>query len=108
MSSKKEIYTIEFTEDCRNEIIDIYEYISKNLVAKGAAKKLMRKMRDSVNQLAEFPNLYVKIGKTDKLKRDYHRMVINNYVVLYTVDDIQNKVYIAHMYHGKRNWLNLL
>ena len=40
MDSKKEIYEIEFTEDCRDEI---YEYISEKLVAENSAKKLMRK-----------------------------------------------------------------
>ena len=37
MDSKKEIYDIEFTEDCRDEIKEIYKYISENLVAEQAA-----------------------------------------------------------------------
>lgn len=28
MDSKKEIYEIEFTEDCRDEIREVYKYIS--------------------------------------------------------------------------------
>lgn len=32
MDSKKEIYEIEFTEDCREEIDEIYEYISEKYV----------------------------------------------------------------------------
>lgn len=37
MNSKKVIYEIEFTENCREEIKDIYKYISKKLIAKESA-----------------------------------------------------------------------
>ena len=63
MDSKKEIYEIEFTEDCREEIDEIYEYISEKLVAENSAKKLMRKMRNAVMDLSESPNLHMKIKK---------------------------------------------
>lgn len=105
MNSKKEIYEIEFTEDCKYEITEIYEYISKKLVAENSAKKLMRKMRDSVMDLSEFPNLYMKIEKKDGHKREFRRMIIDNFVVLYTVDESNHKVYIAHMYYGRKNYL---
>ena len=105
MDSKKEIYEIEFTEDCRDEINEIYEYISEKLVAENSAKKLMRKMRDAVMDLSETPNLYMKIEKKDRNKREFRRMVIDNFVVLYTVDENSKKVYIANMHYGRRNYL---
>lgn len=105
MDSKKEIYEIEFTEDARDEIRDIYEYISKNLVAEEAAKRLMRKMRQSVMDLAESPKIYMKIEKKDKRKREFRRMVIDNFVVLYTIDENKKNIYISHMYYGRKNYL---
>ena len=38
-------YNLEFTDDCKNEILEIYEYISQNLASTEAAKKLMKKYR---------------------------------------------------------------
>ena len=70
MDSKKEIYEIEFTEDCRDEINEIYEYISEKLVAENSAKKLMRKMIDAVMDLSETPNLYMKIEKRTEIKEN--------------------------------------
>ncbi len=105
MDSKKEIYEIEFTEDARDEIRDIYEYISKNLVAEEAAKRLMRKMRQSVMDLAGSPKIYMKIEKKDKRKREFRRMVIDNFVVLYTIDENKKTIYISHMYYGRKNYL---
>lgn len=105
MDSKKEIYEIEFTEDARDEIREIYEYISKNLVNKEAAKRLMRKMRKTVMDLAESPRLYAKIEKKDRMKREFRRIVVDNYIILYTIDKDKKTVYISHMYYGKRNYL---
>lgn len=105
MDSKKEIYEIEFTEDARDEIREIYKYISENLVAKQAARDLMRKMKKTIMDLAESPKLYMKIEKKDRRKRDFRRIVIDNYIILYTIDEEKKTVYISHMYYGRRNYL---
>ena len=47
-----------------------------------------------------------EIEKIDKPKRQYRRMVINNYVILYTIDEIEKIVYIAHIYCGRRDYLD--
>jgi len=106
MGSDKEIYDVEFTEDCISEMDEIYEYISKKLVANEPAKRLIQKVKKSILLLSESPKLYVKIEKMDKPKREYRRMIIKNYVILYTVDEEEKKVYIAHMYYGGRNYLS--
>lgn len=55
--------------------------------------------------LEKNPKIYVEVDLTDKLKRKYRRMILNNYVVLYAVDEESRKVYVAHMYYEKRNYL---
>ena len=105
MDSKNETFEVEFTEECIEELIEIYEYISINLKENNAAKRLMTEVTDKILYLSELPELYMKIGKTDKLKREYHRMVVKNYIVLYTVDIEKRKVFISHMLYGKRNYL---
>ena len=51
------------------------------------------------------PEMYMKIGKVDKLNREYYRITIKNYVILYNIDFKKKKVYISHMIYGKRNYL---
>ena len=106
MDSKKEPFEIEFTDECIEEMQEIYEYISNNLKEDGAAKRLMRNVTDKILDLSNAPELYMKIGKVDKLKREYHRMVVKNYVVLYTIDFEERKIYISRMIYEKRNYLN--
>ena len=54
-------YNLEFTDDCKNEILEIYEYISQNLASTEAAKKLMKKIKTSIMHLSEEPYLYMRI-----------------------------------------------
>ena len=82
MDFKKEIYEIVFTEDSRNEIKEIYDYISNNFVNEEAAKRLMRKIREKVMMLFQTPKLYKKFEKTKKIKREFRRMIIDNYIIL--------------------------
>lgn len=106
MDSKNEPFEVEFTNECIEEITEIYEYISNNLKEENAAKRLMTEVTDRVLDLADEPELYMKIGKVYKLKREYHRIVVKNYVVLYTIDFEKRKVYISRMIYGKRNYFN--
>ena len=105
MDSKKEEYEIEFTEDFRDEIRETYKYISEKLVEKEIAKRLMQKIRKNIMNLAESPRLYAKIEKKDKRKREFRKIVVDNYIILYTVDENRKIVYIVHMYHVRKNYL---
>ena len=70
MGFKTEIYEIVFTEDSKNEIKEIYDYISNNLVNEEAAKRLMRKIKEKVLNLSKTPKLYKKSKKQRKLKEN--------------------------------------
>ncbi len=106
MDFKNKLFEVEFTDECIEEMIEIYEYISNNLKEDNVAKKLMTEVTSKILDLANAPELYMKIGRVDRLKREYHRMVVKNYVVLYTIDFEKKKVFISHMIYGRRNYFN--
>ncbi len=107
MDFENKLFEVEFTDGCIEEISEIYKYISNNLKENEAAKRLMTEVTDKVLNLANVPELYMKIGKVDKLKRKYRRIVVKNYVILYTIDFEKRKVWISRMIYGKSNYLNL-
>ena len=106
MDFKKEPFEVEFTDECIEEMTEIYEYIANNLKQDNTAKKLIAEVMNRVLELANEPELYMKIGKVDRLRREYHRIVVKNYVILYTIDFEKRKVYISHMIYGRRNYFN--
>ena len=98
-------YIVEFTDDCIEEITGIYEYITYNLKNNFSAQKIIRELLDKILALDHRPKIYIKIHKFDKLKREYRRIVVKNFVALYTIDYSKKKIYISHVFYNKRNYL---
>lgn len=51
------------------------------------------------------PKAHAIIKKYDSLEMEYRRIVINNYVIIYTVDEENHKVYIVNIYYGRSDYL---
>lgn len=98
-------YKVIITPTAYKEIDRIYDYIMEDLYAERAANKLMQKIEQEVKRLKSAQRIHSKISKYDELKRQYRRIVIQNYVILYTIDEENKIVYISHMYYGGRNYL---
>ncbi len=103
-------YKVIITPTAYREINRIYEYISEELYAVGAAKDLMKEVEEEVQKLKYYPKIHIELKKSDELKRNYRKIVIKNYIILYTIDEEENVVFIAHMYYNGRNYIenNLL
>lgn len=99
------LFEVEFTDECIKEMNEIYQYIDDKLKAGNAAKKLMSEVADRILNLSKLPESYMKIGKIDRLKREYHRIIVKNYIILYSIDFKKRKVFISHMIYGRRNYL---
>ncbi len=75
------------------------------MIENNAANRLISKIYKRIFDLRIFPRMYMKIGKIDKINNEYHRMIVNNYIILYTVDDLNKKVFISHIYYKRKNYL---
>lgn len=98
-------YKVIITPTALKEIDKIYSYISKKLYADKAAKKLMKTVDEEIKKLKYFPEIHTELQKISELNKKYRRIVINNFVILYTIDKENKKVYVSHMYYGRTNYL---
>lgn len=99
-------YEVYFTEECIREIRKIYAYIKENLYAEKSADRIMNKVEEFTSNLVYAPRIYAEIDKYKGTKKIYRRIVIYNYVLLYTIDEEKKKVYISHMYYGGSDYIN--
>lgn len=104
MDISKKQSKIVFTNDCKQEMNDIYNYMSNNLYSPKAAKELMNKVETTIQRLKDIPKAYMTIKKYNELEMEYRRIVINNYVIIYTISEEKNSIYIVHMYYGGSNY----
>ena len=99
-------YRVELADEFLDEFEDICDYISNKLKNIDASNRLREKVIYNVLLLENSPRMCTEIEKTDRTERQYRRMVINNYVILYTIDEPEKIVYIAHIYYSGRNYLD--
>lgn len=88
-----------------DEVEKIYFYISRELHEENIAKKVIKNIKDKIQLLQTSPYIYAKLEDKHKLKKVHRKIVIGNYVVIYTVDDTKRQVNIVHIYYKGENYL---
>ena len=99
-------YSVKLTAEFLEEIEEICNYISNKLKNIDASNRLREKVIYNILLLEKSPKMYAEIERIDRTERQYRRMVVNNYVILYTIEEKEKIVFIAHIYYGGRNYLN--
>lgn len=99
-------YNIQLAEEFLKEFDEVCNYISLKLKAPDASNRLREKVMYNVLLLEESPKMHPAIEKINKTERQYRRIVVNNYVILYTIDEKEKTIYIAHIYYGGRNYID--
>ena len=99
-------YKVKLTDQFLDEFEEICDYISNKLKNMDASNRLREKVIYNILLLENFPKMCVEIEKVDRTERNYRRMIVNNYVILYTIDELEKVIYIAHIYYSGRNYLD--
>ncbi|MGN1301704.1 MAG: type II toxin-antitoxin system RelE/ParE family toxin [Clostridia bacterium] len=99
-------YELILTDRAKHDLEDIYEYIAKSLMAEKAAEKLINKFEKNILRLENMPESCSIIEEFEERKKQYRKLIINNYVAIYRIDEENKKVYIIRIVYGGRNYLN--
>lgn len=98
-------YKIRLTKRARNELENIYNYISKTLIAEKVANNLMEKIENEFLILEDMPKAFRVIKKYKHIDFEYRKIVINTYIIIYHIEEENKIVYIDRIIYGKRNYL---
>ncbi len=101
-------YKIIIEKHAQNDIESIYNYISNNLVNKEAAIKLLNKINDKFNSITLFPKSAPLINNNYVKNKNIRKLLIDNYIAFYEVDDINNEIRIIRVMYGMQNYIDIL
>ena len=101
-------YSIEFSKEAKKDLIDIYSYIKYNLQDDNNTNNFIENLKSEINDLKEYPTSHpiIDYGLIRRLK--IRKIIVNDYIVFYIVDDDKDKVQIVRIMYGKQNWLELI
>lgn len=97
-------YNLQFAKPAEKDMEDVFEYIYLTLSAPEAAKNLMHKMENQISCLSDFPYANELCRDDILAENGYRRLVVDNYIVIYSVDEYKKTVFIVRVFYGKRNY----
>ncbi len=101
-------YIVRFAPKAYNDLAQIYQYIAEKLCAEIAADNLLYQIEKSIMRLEDFPFTGSLVLDEPLRKRGYHKLVVDNYIVFYLVDEQEMQVVIMRIMYGARNYNELL
>ena len=99
-------YKIEYSEEAKQDLIGIKQYIKYNLQEPETAEKLITKMRTEIKKLKDNPEIFSMIDDDLIIKLEIRKLIVDNYIVFYRIKN--DSIEIVRIMYGKRNWIDLL
>ena len=96
-------YQIFYTNSARQDLKNIYRYISEDLVEPEIAAKLTDKIMKAIRSLDEMPQRYRLFDEEPWHSRGLRILPVNNYLVFYLLDDEKTVVTILRIIYGGRD-----
>ncbi len=95
-------YTVVMSADAKADLHEIYRYIAFSLLVPETALNLISRLEKSILSLCEMPERY---RIYDESKWGHLRaMVMENYMIFYTVDRGKQVANIARVLYGRGNF----
>ena len=101
-------YTLKFTKKASQDYEQIYQYISQDLYAPQAADNLLKKMENSIRQLCTTPFIGSCVQDSYLMQKGYRRIVVDNYIVFYIVNETEMALYIMRILYSGRDYAKYL
>ena len=106
MNIKK--YKILVLPQFKNEFYKIFGYSIEVSNKSKECYQIFDEILTKLKQLEYMPQLYAKTEKCDELGKIYRKIIIKQYIILYSIDEQENCIYIAHIFYKKSNYLSKL
>ena len=95
-------YKVEIQPRALRDMTEIVTYIADDLKNPDAAERLAGKLVQAIESLATLPSRCPLYLPSRPLRREYRRLRVENYLVLFTTSEKDEVVTIAHMLYAKR------
>jgi len=97
------IWKVDYTDDAKRDLRDIFEYIRDTLLEPETAQGQLRRIREAGNSLDHFPLRYRVYDHEPWRTMGIRVLTVDKYLVLYLPDESQNLVSISRVIYGSRD-----
>ncbi len=101
-------YSLKFTPKASDDLEQIYSYISGELFAEDAANNLLERIETSIMRLKDYPFSCNFVADEFLKNKGYRKLIIDNYIAFYSVDEIEKQVVIMRVLYGRQKYQDIL
>ena len=96
------MYKLEYLPVAKRDIVDIAIYISHELSNPTASEKMISKIIKAIDKLKGSPYLSRVHYPIRPLKYEYRRLIVQNYLVFYYVNEEKKLITVARVIYARR------
>ena len=101
-------YEVRVTRQALEQMKEIVHYISNDLMVPDAAGNLLDKMKAEITKLSSFPKKQALIDEEPWRTDGVRKLVVNNFLIYYWVDDENNRVQVTAVIYSRRDQIRQL
>lgn len=96
-------YKVKINPRAIRELDHIYEYIANVKLAPENAKEQVDRIKKAILGLETFPQSHQERNEGRYAAKDYHQLLIDNYIVIFRIDEPNKTVYVVTIQYQGRN-----
>lgn len=96
-------WTVKYTEAAQDDLRGVYEYIAFNLLVPNTARKQLKDIIKVIEGLDTNPQGFPVYNKEPLRSNGIRFVTVNNYIVFYYPDEVNQEVSIIRIMYGGRN-----
>ena len=97
------IYTLTITDEAKEDLREIYRYISVDLCAPINASRQLDRIEKNILSLNEMPDRFPRYSDDLWKKRGLRYCVVDNYVIFFLIDKDKKTVSVMRILYSRRN-----
>ena len=97
---------IHYSAQAQRDLDEIWDYMVADLCNPKAAERMVTRILDAVDQLADFSGIGAPLSSVADTVADYRFLVTGSYLTFYRVHG--NDVYVDRILYGRRDYLRIL
>lgn len=105
---QKDKYELVYLPKARKDLVDAVSYVASVLQNPTAADRLAVKLIEAIEQIVPFPYANPLYVSSRPLRREYRKLIVDNYLVFYWVSEADKEITVARVVYGRRNHQDLL
>lgn len=96
-------YIVKLNARAYRDLEEIYEYIQNELLAPDSAKQQTNRIKLAIKNLSTFPQAHQKRNIGKFANQEYRQLLVDNYVVIFKIDETSKIVNIITIQYQRRN-----